>query len=94
MTCLDGIKFNGGGHINHELFWESLAPPSEGGGALPDEGSDLRNLLNSEWGSIEEFQKYFNTHTSTLQGSGWGWLVYNKEADHLEYRQTRNQGIT
>ena len=60
LRQLDTIKFNGGGHYNHEFFWETLAPPSEGGGAIPDEGTDLRNLMEEEWGSIENFQAYFN----------------------------------
>ena len=50
------VKFNGGGHLNHEFFWESLAPISNGGGAIPDEGSDLRTMIEAEWGSIEKFQ--------------------------------------
>ena len=77
VQLLQGIKFNGGGHLNHEFFWNTLQPIAEGGGVLPEQGSDLRNLLEDEWGSVENFQSYFNTHTATLQGSGWGWLVYN-----------------
>ena len=57
---LSQIKFNGGGHLNHEFFWETLAPISDGGGHLPDKGSELRNLIEQEWGSIEDFQTYFN----------------------------------
>ena len=48
-------------------------------------------MLEEEWGSIEKFQSYFNAHTASLQGSGWGWLVYNEDSQMLEYRQTRNQ---
>ena len=87
------IKFNGGGHLNHEFFWETLAPIRDGGGALPDEGTELRNLLEREWGSIEGFQNYFNSHTAGVQGSGWGWLLYNKNSKLLEYRQTQNQDL-
>ena len=49
------VKFNGGGHLNHEFFWESLSPIKEGGGALPDAGSELRTMMESEWKSIENF---------------------------------------
>lgn len=77
VNLLQGIKFNGGGHLNHEFFWETLLPISDGGGNLPGKDSELRNLLEDEWGSVENFITYFSTHTATLQGSGWGWLVYN-----------------
>ena len=35
----------------------------------------------------------FSTNTATLKGSGWGWLVYNKQSGQLDYRQTWNQGM-
>ena len=93
VQLLQGIKFNSGGHLNHEFFWETLAPISDGGGVVPDQGTQLRDLLEDEWGSIENFQTYFNSHTATLQGSGWGWLVFNQDSQILEYRQTRNQDL-
>lgn len=84
------VKFNGGGHLNHEFFWESLAPPNDGGGAIPDEGSDLRTMLENEWGTIENFTNHFNAGSATVQGSGWGWLAYNKSSGLLEFRTTSN----
>ena len=54
------VKFNGGGHLNHEFFWESLAPIKQGGGALPDADSELRQAIEKEWTSIENFQNVFN----------------------------------
>ena len=53
----------------------------------------MRELIEEEWHSIEKFQDYFNTHTALLQGSGWGWLVYNKVSAQLEYVKTRNQDL-
>ena len=93
IKLANSIKFNGGGHLNHEFFWESLAPIKEGGGALPDAGTPIRRAIEEEWGTIENFQEYFNTHTARLEGSGWGWLIYNKASGTLEYRQTRNQDM-
>jgi Fe-Mn family superoxide dismutase len=86
IELANAVKFNGGGHLNHEFFWETLAPISEGGGAIPDEASDLRTMVESEWGSIQNFQDVFNAQTATVQGSGWGWLLYNKGSGLLEYR--------
>lgn len=55
VKLCNAIKFNGGGHLNHEFFWETLAPIKEGGGAEPDVGTDLRDLIDKEWGSIKNF---------------------------------------
>lgn len=90
MELIRGVKFNGGGHLNHEFFWESLAPIKSGGGAIPDKGSDLRTMIEKEWDSVEKFQESFNSQTTALHGSGWGWLIYNKGSGLLEYRQTAN----
>ena len=43
-------------------------------------------MIEEEWGSIESFQQFFNANTATLQGSGWGWLLFNKDSGLLEYR--------
>ena len=68
-----------------------MCPIKNGGGVVPEENSDLNQMISHEWGSVENFQTFFNTHTATLQGSGWGWLIYNKSSRVLEYRQTNNQ---
>lgn len=91
IELTNAVKFNGGGHLNHEFFWETLAPIKQGGGAIPDEASDLRTMMEAEWGSIDNFIKVFNKQTAVVQGSGWGWLLYNKGSGLLEYRQTQNQ---
>ena len=90
---LSGIKFNGGGHVNHELFWDNMAPVSNGGGCRPDVGSDLETLISAEFGSIDQFEQYFNTTTATIQGSGWGWLAYNKSTGSVQYLKTANQDM-
>ena len=68
------IKFNGGGHINHSIFWTNLAPTSKGGGGSPS--GDLQKAIDRDFGSFDDFKKKFVAKTGAIQGSGWGWLCY------------------
>lgn len=70
------INFNGGGHLNHSLFWENLAPKSSGGGEPPS--GQLAKAINDAYGNFGEFQTQFNTALAGIQGSGWTWLVKDK----------------
>lgn len=88
------IKFNGGGHINHSLFWENLAPSQKQnasaiGGVL--KAGPLADMVNRDFGSLEEMIKEFNTATLGIQGSGWGWLVYDTKNKRLVITTTPNQ---
>ncbi|KAJ7846045.1 Mn superoxide dismutase [Mycena olivaceomarginata] len=83
------LKFNGGGHINHSLFWKNLAPAAHDGGKL--ESGPLKSAIERDFGSVEEFKKSFNTKTAAIQGSGWGWLGYNSTTKKLEIVTTSNQ---
>lgn len=90
VIALQGaIKFNGGGHLNHSIFWQNLAPPSEGGGELP--AGDLQTRLEQQWGSVEAFKTAFSAQTVAVQGSGWGWLGYNASTDRLQIATCSNQ---
>ena len=62
----NNIKFNGGGHMNHQMFWETFAPIENGGGVEPEEGSDLLNMINNEWGSMEKFKAMFVGQTAAI----------------------------
>jgi superoxide dismutase, Fe-Mn family len=86
-------KFFGGGNWNHTFFWEGLSPVGEVGGQLPAADSDLAKSITSAWGSIEKFIAEFNAETAAIQGSGWGWLVYNPTTGGLEYRSSFNQDL-
>lgn len=83
------LKFHGGGHINHSLFWENLAPKSAGGGAPPT--GALAESINQTWGSYEEFKKVVNASLAGIQGSGWSWLVKDKETKQLQIVTMPNQ---
>lgn len=83
------IKFNGGGHINHSIFWTILAPKGKGGGGEPK--GELAKMIARDFGSFEAFKEKFNTTTTAIQGSGWGWLGYNKTQKKLEITTCANQ---
>jgi Fe-Mn family superoxide dismutase len=86
------IKFNGGGHINHSLFWKNLTPPGTPGNELASAAPALREAINSRWGSQDAFVKAFNTELLGIQGSGWGWLVSKGgPKGRLEITTTKDQ---
>ncbi|WVQ84534.1 hypothetical protein IAT38_006688 [Cryptococcus sp. DSM 104549] len=84
------LKFNGGGHINHSLFWKNLAPTGTPATKPPASGP-LFDLIKSDFGSLENLKKVMNAKTAGIQGSGWGWLGYDKVGKRLEVVTTPNQ---
>lgn len=84
-----GLKFNGGGHINHSIFWQNLAPIGKGGGEMVE--GDLLNMINAQYGSLDNMQKTLSASTVAVQGSGWGWLGYDKSNDRLAIATCANQ---
>jgi superoxide dismutase, Fe-Mn family len=83
------IKFNGGGHVNHSIFWTNLAPQGKGGGEGPK--GDLLEAVKKEFGSLDAFIEKFSTKTVAIQGSGWGWLGYCKVEKKLMIATCANQ---
>lgn len=83
------IKFNGGGNVNHSIFWTNLAPKNKGGG-VPPEG-DLAAAIQKSFGSLESFIETFSAKTVAIQGSGWGWLGYCKASKGLHIAVCDNQ---
>ncbi|XWS56944.1 hypothetical protein CRYUN_Cryun09bG0128900 [Craigia yunnanensis] len=83
------IKFNGGGHINHSIFWKNLAPIWEGGGE-PPKGS-LGWAIDRNFGSLGSLIHNINAEGAALQGSGWVWLGVDKELKKLVIQSTANQ---
>jgi Fe-Mn family superoxide dismutase len=89
ISLQQAIRFNGGGHINHSIFWTNLAPKNKGGGEAPK--GELANLINKQWGSLNAFIEKFNAKAGPLQGSGWCWLGYCKEMKNLVMTTCSNQ---
>ncbi|KAH0537252.1 hypothetical protein FGG08_005954 [Glutinoglossum americanum] len=83
------LNFHGGGHINHSLFWENLSPTSKHGGAPPT--GALLHKINETYGSLGNFQSLFNKTLASIQGSGWAWLVREKETGSIGIRAYANQ---
>ncbi|KAK4131276.1 iron/manganese superoxide dismutase domain-containing protein [Trichocladium antarcticum] len=83
------LNFHGGGHINHSLFWENLAPASRDGGGQPD--GALKKAIDSDFGSFDTFRSQMNTALAGIQGSGWAWLVKDKASGTLGLVTRANQ---
>ncbi|XP_026360938.2 superoxide dismutase [Mn], mitochondrial isoform X1 [Ursus maritimus] len=81
-----GLKFNGGGHINHSIFWTNLSP--KGGG---EPKGELLEAIKRDFGSFEKFKEKLTTVSVGVQGSGWGWLGFNKEQGRLQIAACSNQ---
>lgn len=84
-----GIKFNGGGHVNHSIFWTNLAPKNKGGGGEPT--GELLSSIQSQYGSFDQFKSQFTAKTVAIQGSGWGWLAWDPENARLQIATCQNQ---
>jgi len=67
------VRNNAGGHANHTLFWDVMAPAGNGGGGEPS--GDLAAAINGAFGSFADFKTTFATAAATRFGSGWAWLV-------------------
>jgi superoxide dismutase, Fe-Mn family len=88
IIALQGaLKFNGGGHLNHTLFWENLAPHKQ----TSTPGSALLTAINSSFGSFDKLKSEMTAKTVAVQGSGWGWLGYNPSTTRLEVATCANQ---
>ncbi|BDA51019.1 Superoxide dismutase [Mn], mitochondrial [Coccomyxa sp. Obi] len=87
VALQSAIKFNGGGHINHSIFWKNLCPP---GDYEPPSG-EIAKQIEADFGSLDKLIPMFNAKTAAIQGSGWGWLGWSKEYNKLMYSSTPNQ---
>ncbi len=77
------VRNNGGGHLNHSMFWSMMRNDSQ-----KPEGEVLE-AINRKFGSMEEFKTQFSNAAATRFGSGWAWLVVKN--GELEVMSTANQ---
>ncbi|XP_011301552.1 superoxide dismutase [Mn], mitochondrial [Fopius arisanus] len=85
IALAPAIKFNGGGHLNHSIFWCNLSPHS----SKPDPA--LVKKIEQDFTSFDEFKKRLSEATVGIQGSGWGWLGYNPKDKKLQITTCANQ---
>lgn len=82
----DGGIFNNGAQVwNHTFYWEGLG----GNGAAPT--GKLMERINKDFGTFDNFKEIFAEAAAKLFGSGWAWLVEDKEGI-LKIVQTSNAG--
>ena len=78
------VKNHGGGHLNHSIFWELMTPnyvePSE----------NLKSIIATDYVNFENFVSKFKEMATNLFGSGWTWVIKNKEGK-LEIKNYPNQ---
>ncbi len=78
------VRNNGGGHVNHTMFWQIMKP--NGGGAPT---GDVAAAINAAFGSFDGFKEKFNDAGLKRFGSGWAWLIAKN--GQLEITSTANQ---
>ena len=78
------VRNNGGGHLNHSMFWKLM---KKGGGGEPS--GDLGGAITKAFGSFADFKTKFAAAATTRFGSGWAWLLFKD--GKLAIESTANQ---
>merc|ERR1739838_236259 len=86
ISLAPALKFNGGGHINHSIFWETLSPA---GNCEPT--GPLMCAIEKDFGCFEAMKTKLSAASVGIQGSGWGWLGYDKVNSKLVVTSMPNQ---
>lgn len=80
------MRNNGGGHYNHEMFWQCMQPRKESNAPT----GNLQSAISKAFGSFDEFKKQFSDAGKNRFGSGWAWLYADKDKK-LKIGSTPNQ---
>ncbi|CAH0545909.1 unnamed protein product [Brassicogethes aeneus] len=79
------LQFNGGGHINHTIFWRNLTPDQT------QPSPELCKAIDANFGGMDEMKSILSAAAVGLQGSGWAWLGYDQVAQRMVVKTTNNQ---
>nr|CAR85669.1 cytoplasmic manganese superoxide dismutase [Cyanagraea praedator] len=85
-SLLPAIKFNGGGHLNHTIFWTNMAPKAGG-----EPTGAIAEAIKKDFGSFQSFKEKFSGSSVGVKGSGWGWLGYCPKDDKVAIATCQNQ---
>lgn len=83
------LSFHGAGHVNHSMFWVTMAASGKGGGGEPT--GALGSAIARDFGSFAAFSTHFQAAATAVEGSGWAWLVYEPTAERLLVLQGEKQ---
>jgi len=89
LALSPALKFNGGGHLNHTLFWENLAPKGSEEATLTM--GPLMEEIDIAFGSVETMKDDLTGMSVGVQGSGWGWIGFNPKNGGIECATRPNQ---
>jgi Fe-Mn family superoxide dismutase len=78
------VKNHGGGYYHHSIFWEMMSPDKK------EMSQEVSDALTTQFRSVEKFKEEFSSHATAVFGSGWTWLVKDKEGN-LSIVNTHNQ---
>ncbi|MCH9634481.1 MAG: Superoxide dismutase [Mn/Fe] [Chlamydiae bacterium] len=87
IALQSAIKFNGGGYVNHCLFWKNLAPKGQTG----EMSGGLKTAIEHSFGSVDNMKQELSKKSIAIQGSGWGWLAFNIQKKSICIVTTQNQ---
>jgi Fe-Mn family superoxide dismutase len=83
------VAFHGGGHANHTIFWQNMAPPNKGGGGEPS--GELAAAIKRDFGDFAKFKAHFSAAAAAVEGNGWGVLVWHPLLQRLTVQTMMNQ---
>lgn len=89
--CATNLRFHGGGIFNHNFFWETLWPVSELGAVLPQ--GEFLSAIQRQFGSLDGLIGEICRVTVLIQGSGWGWLLFDPNSRQLVVTTSKNQNL-
>ncbi|CAH1105796.1 unnamed protein product [Psylliodes chrysocephalus] len=85
ISLAPALRFNGGGHLNHSIFWQNLSPNKS------DPSAQLCAAIDESFGSYDNMKKLLSAQTTAIQGSGWGWLGFCPTSKKLKIVTCGNQ---